>query len=147
MSSPPAPPRRRKRRRSAVASRGIAEETVKPREDWEDVRRIARLQKALIGLLTVYLAAAAWQYLGPVALPPAAFGAAFIGLLLASAGTTLALTARLFDPTDAGLLAVAALLPGVGLLAMGWTIHTARLYLERENVEVGAFGVDLSRFR
>ena len=68
-------------------------------------------------------------------------------VLVASLLATAPLAWRLFEPTEAVCVALATLLPGVGLVAMGVAVHNARLWLERENVEVGPFGADLSKLR
>ena len=144
---PPAlPPRRRKAARSAVAGRGVAEPTRKPRTDWAAVRRVAVLQKALIGCVAAYCGLALWQFFGP-GLPPLLAGGLFAGTVAVALVCTAPLAWTLFGPTEAVCVAAAVLLPGVGLLALGVTVHTARLWLERENVAVGAFGADLSRLR
>lgn len=108
---------------------------------------MVRLQKALIVCVAAYAGLALWQFFGPVGLPPLVVGGLFAAVLAASCLLTGPLAWRLFGPTEAVCLTLATLLPGVGLLAMAVAVHNARLWLERENVAVGAFGADLSRLR
>ena len=124
------------------------EETTRlDRTDWAEVRRVAVLQKAVIGCVAAYAGLALWQFFGPVGLPPAVAAGLFAAVLAASLAATAPLAWRLFGPTEAVCVALATLLPGVGLAAMGVTVHNARLWLEREGVAVGPFGADLSRLR
>ena len=124
----------------------MGEPTRKPRTDWAAVRRVATLQKGLIGGAAAYVGLALWSVFGP-GFPPLVTGGLFGAVLVASCGLTAPLAWRLFGPTEAVCVTLAVLLPGVGLLAIAVTVYHARLWLERENVTVGAFGADLSRLR